>query len=260
MNYEKIHQVKKSDYNDLNELCCLKNGDVIMDYGAGYGSVTSELIKRNISKELSFTLLEPSKVQIERAEILLGSQSSNKKVEYVNAILASVILPNETFTHIISKVAIHELPLVEQELELRRMFSLLEDNGSLYIWTIKCDNELQHFVQSFFKKKDSLTNLNSLAKNRYFANTNEITGMLETAGFDKENISTHEIQPMTYETKNQLDQDFRGNFKKLKLFNEYIRKSVNKESDRNKSILKFIDQGKTVTVHMPQFIIKATKK
>lgn len=260
VNYEKIHQVKESDYNDLNELCSLKNGDVIMDYGAGYGSVTSELIKVNNKTELSFTLLEPSKVQIERAKILLSSQSTNKKVEYVNSSLAEVILPKETYTHIISKVAIHELPIVEQELELKRMFSLLKNNGSMYIWTIRCDNELQHFVQSFFKKKDSLTNLNALAKNRYFASTNELTAMLQNVGITNENILTHEIQPMTYETKNQLDQDFRGNFKKLKLFNDYIRKSVSKESDRNKSILSFIDKGTTVTVHLPQFIIKATKK
>lgn len=260
VNYEKIHQVKEKDYDDLNDLCNLKNGDVIMDYGAGYGSVASELIKRNSNKELSFTLLEPSKVQIERAEILLSPQSTKKKVEYVNAALVDVILPKETFTHIIAKVAIHELPLAEQELELKRMFTLLKHNGSIYIWTISCDNELQHFVQSFFKKKDSLTNLNSLAKNRYFANTGELMGMLYTAGFEKKNISTHEILPMTYETKNQLDQDFRGNFKKLKLFNEFIRKSVSKETDRNKAILRFMDEGKTVTVHLPQYIIKATKQ
>jgi len=260
VNYEVIHQVKDSDYDELNSLCQLKDGDVIMDYGAGYGSVTTELIKRNSSRELSFTLLEPSEVQIHRAELLVSPQSSKKIVEYVNSTLQKVIFSKGSFTHIISKVAIHEIPLTEQGIEVKMMFDLLKDNGSIYIWTINCDSKLQPFVQSFFKKKDSLTNLNSLAKNRYFANTDELKTMLKDSGFIEENISFHEIQPMTYETKNQLDQDFRGNFKKLKMFNEYIRKTVSKESERNKEKIRFIDEGKTVTVHHPQYIIKATKK
>lgn len=259
VNYEIIHQVKDNDYEELNKLCQIKDGDVIMDYGAGYGSVTTELIKRNSPKELSFTLLEPSEVQIHRAEILVRPNSSKKKVKYVNNALSEVVFGKGTFTHIISKVAIHEIPLSEQKPELKIMYDLLQKGGSVYIWTINCDSELQHFVQAFFKKKDSLTNLNSLAKNRYFASSEELMKMLQGSGFKTENISTHEIFPMTYETKNQLDQDFRGNYNKLKKFNEYIRKSISKESERNKEILKFIDEGKTVTVHFPQFIIKATK-
>lgn len=260
VNYEVIHQVKDKDYDDINTLCQLQDGDVIMDYGAGYGSITTELIKRNTEKELSFVLLEPSEVQINRAEVLLSPQSSQKKVQYVNSTLREVVFAKGSFTHIISKVAIHEIPLSEQELELKKMFDLLEDNGGVYIWTISCDKKLQHFVQSFFKKKDSLTNLNSLARNRYFANTDELMIMLKNAGFKEENISVHTIHPMTYDTKNQLDQDFRGNFTKLKMFNDFIRKAVNKESERNKEILRFIDEDKTVTVHLPQYIIKAIKK
>lgn len=260
VNYEVIHQVKDKDYDDLNTLCQIKDGDVIMDYGAGYGSVTTELIKRNSQKEVSFTLLEPSEVQIKRAEILVRPQSPMKKVNYVNAALPEVEFIKESFTHIISKVAIHEIPLSEQELELRRMFDILQNNGSIYIWTIYCDSELQHFVQSFFKKKDSLTNLNSLARNRYFASSEELLIMLKNSGFKAENITSYEIMPMTYQTRNQLDQDFKGNFKKLIMFNEYIRKAVDKESEKNKQILRFIDEDITVTVHFPQYIIKATKK
>jgi 2-polyprenyl-3-methyl-5-hydroxy-6-metoxy-1,4-benzoquinol methylase len=259
VNYEVIHQVKDKDYDRLNLICDLKDGDVIMDYGAGYGSVTTELIKRNNTLDLSFTLLEPSEVQINRAETLVGSHHNKQKVIYVNSALSEVIFAKESFTHIISKVAIHEIPFSEQESELRTMYDILQNNGSVYVWTINCDKELQHFVQSFFRKKDSLTNLKSLAKNRYFANSDELILMLNNSGFKTENITIHEILPMTYETKNQLDQDFKGNFKKLKLFNDYIRKSVKNESEYNKEKLRFIDDGNTVTVHIPQFIIKATK-
>lgn len=259
VNYEVIHQVKDEDYDKLNLICDLKNGDVIMDYGAGYGSVTTELIKRNNTLDLSFTLLEPSEVQINRAETLVGSHYNKKRVIYVNSALSEVAFANESFTHIISKVAIHEIPFSDQESELRTMYDILQDNGSVYLWTINCDKELQHFVQSFFRKKDSLTNLKSLAKNRYFASSDELILMLNNSGFKTENITIHEILPMTYETKNQLDQDFKGNFKKLKLFNDYIRKSIKKESEYNKEKLRFIDDDNTVTVHIPQFIIKATK-
>lgn len=259
VNYEIIHQVKDKDYDKLNELCQLNDGDSILDYGAGYGSVTNELIKRNNEKELNFTLLEPSEVQIHRAEILIKPMSSKINIKYMNSTLSEAVFSKKSFSHIVSKVALHEMPVDEQELELKSMFNLLKQRGSIYIWTINCDIELQNFVQSFFRRKDSLTNLFSLAKNRYFANKDELMRMIKGSGFNEHNISAYDITPMTYETKNQLDQDFKGNFLKLKLFNQYIRKSVRRESDRNRALLRFSDEGNAVTVHFPQFIIKATK-
>ena len=256
--YEKIHQIQRSDFDKISEIASLKDGDRVLDFGGGYGSIIKELIDRNKAIKAHYYLLEPSDLQMSRARYFLESYRS-EYIEFIQDVLKPELFTPGFFTHIIAKVALHELPLQDQFSTIREMYNLLSVGGNLYIWTIECNQGTQPFIQEFFRMKDKITKLKEMARERYFASIEEFNGMLDKANFDANKRSFHPIEPMRYATMNQLDGDFKGRLDNINRFNKMVRKKYSYEPLANKQLLKLFDEGNNLTIYFPQYIIQNTK-
>jgi len=226
--YEKIHSLTPEMFDKLVLTIAPKDGDKIMDVGAGYGAVTREIIARNPNLDIDYCLLEKSNVQIERAKRELKNCVSlnffEQKIQFSNFDVLSHQLEYEQFDKIAAKSFIHEIPHAEKLHSLRELHKLLKPKGKLVIWQYCLTDEDGDFFRNLMRMKDEIAGFDELVFVRDFLNEAELLDLLREAGFV--HIQREHIFDYNLHTKLRLDTEFNSDIAKLRMWNEALIKQL----------------------------------
>jgi ubiquinone/menaquinone biosynthesis C-methylase UbiE len=260
VSYEAIHYIRQQDFSALVSVIDPKDGDIILDAGAGYGAVTREVLSRHQTIDLDFHLLDLSSVQGARAIDELSSLFGRSRVKLMKFIQDSMVHPpctDDFFNTIVAKMSIHEVMKSQQPEVFGQLYRILKPGGRFVIWDIVVPDEAQWFVRELLRKKDELAGFDYLAENRYFPTNGEWLELFEQAGFEqikKETDITYKLQ-----TSGRLEPEFHGDCRKLEAWNSHIRALTKELSAEVLRQLEYEDLGNNITVRFPKAIFSARK-
>jgi len=165
VNYEDIHNISESDFDKMFHVVSPVKGDLILDLGCGYGSVTREIILRKRSEHLNFYLSDSSQIQLNRAICNINRKIDVFQTSTVNFFLDDIVqskFKSNCFDIIVAKMVLHEVNKENQIKACREIFRILKPGGRLIIWDLALDESNQSLVQQIIKKKDELADLQHL--------------------------------------------------------------------------------------------------
>lgn len=259
--YEDIHNIADSDFDKLNEVASLTNGDAILDLGCGYGAVTVEMVKRNQGKRIHYYLSDSSKVQIKRAQLEIKTLPielrRHNKFEFVLGHIIGSKFSDNCFDKIVAKMVIHEVSKENQQGSINQIFRILKPGGKLIIWDVSLNSGIQNCIQSIIRKKDELAGYHDLVRNRYLLREDEILVLLKNAGF--EDIGKAFELPYKLETKKRLLPEFKNNLEKLILWNNFIRQEVSKLPNNILESINYYDSEDNISISFPKTIFSCVK-
>lgn len=198
---DEINGFDENTITQMYELADLGNATHVFDAMAGDGNLSDKLIaycKQRSIKQPKVTMLEYSKVQCEIA-------ASRPALSETTIIWGDMIegikrgtqekLPSEQYDRIFIKSANHEIPLSQQAILYKNVFSYLKEGG-LFInlgFLFENESERNEFTD-ITHVKDSLANLTHMVENRHFLTRAEFLQSTKAAGFGKPMIS----KPIVY--------------------------------------------------------------
>jgi SAM-dependent methyltransferase len=260
VSYEAIHYIRKRDFDTLVRVIDPKDGDVILDAGAGYGAVTREVLLRHGTMDLDFHLLDLSSVQRARSIDELSRLFGEGRVNLMEFHQDSMVHPSCTadfFNTIVAKMSIHEVMKTQQADVFRQLYRILKPGGRFVIWDIVPTDEAQWFVRELLRKKDELAGFSYLADNRYFPTNGEWRDLFEQAGFVQ--VQKEADIPYKLQTSGRLEPEFHGDYRKLEAWNSHIRALTKQMSADVLTRLEYEDLGNNITVRFPKAIFSARK-
>ncbi len=248
--FENIHDISSDDFDALSKSVDVKNGDVILDAGASYGSVTRELALRNMHKQAFYCVADISQIQLNLAKnelsLALGDPFTNQCIRYYRDNMTNSTFSDSSFDKIVAKMLIHERPKVEQQLMIDEVSRILKENGKLIVWDFVPHADVQILFQKMARKKDALAGFTNLVNNRYFFREEELLEMLLKAGFD--NIRADKIIPFRFSTYKRLESELKGDLNKLRKWNDFVRKELAKLPAFANENIDCTDEGDNLTL------------
>lgn len=261
VNYEDIHNISESDFDKMFHVVSPVKGDLILDLGCGYGSVTREIILREPSEHLNFHLSDSSHIQLNRAICNINRKVDVPQKSTVKFFLDDIVqskFKSNCFDIIVAKMMLHEVNKEDQKKACREIFRILKPGGRLIVWDLALDDSNQSLVQQIIKKKDELANFSDLVTNRYLFTISEIQDNLLNSGF----TGIAERFKITYrlETFKRLSAEFTNDFNKLLAWNDFILASLASNPDKGaaSSLFKRFQED-NVILEIPKAIFSAIK-
>ncbi|GBD33765.1 Ubiquinone/menaquinone biosynthesis C-methyltransferase UbiE [bacterium HR34] len=173
--YEKLYKIPEENLNYFIDIIGPQPDDEILDLMGGYGSISKRILKRN--PNIKITLLDKSEKQLKLAE-KEGIETT------IKGDALSTPFKDNTFTKVIIKQGIHEIPKEKQVKLFQECFRILKPEGKLFIWNAVAPKELEEVFREFIKEKDKLAGYLELAEKRYFPTKDEIIKLLEESNFE----------------------------------------------------------------------------
>lgn len=259
--YEDIHSIKDEQWDKFCSLVSVKDQIEILDLGAGYGSCSRELIKRNPNTHLNITLSDNSEVQLKRAsdEInnLSNSSQSSFSVKFLNDDIINSRFSDNTFDVILCKMVIHEIPKIKQLKALREINRILKPGGTLVYWDLYLGNDNYDFFTKIIQKKDELCGFKSMTNNRNFLKSKKTFSLLSKSGFTSLKKEYILLSPL--ETRNRLKNEFNNDLGRFEIWQDFIREIANSTSDYTLFDLSYIDDRDSISFKPHKVIITAKK-
>ena len=260
VNYEAIHQLTKTHFDLFVDAIDPQPNDTILDVGAGYGAATREMMIRNVSKSIHYSLLEKSKVQVERARKSLSELASpayiEQFVQFHLGALQDYSFEDARFDTVVAKSLIHEIPETQKVECFKKVYRMLKDKGRFIIWNYLLDGFNAQFIRKMIRKKDELSGFDELVSERHFPTETQVYQYLYKAGF--KTVEKLHTFTYTHHSKYRLG-EFGHNEEILTSFNRFIDELLVKDNPQLKEHLNFRKEGNDTMVDIQQSILVAHK-
>ncbi|MEO6286366.1 MAG: class I SAM-dependent methyltransferase [Dyadobacter sp.] len=259
--YETVTNFSDEMFDELVRLINPRDGQAILDCGAGYAPVTQAIISRHPSIDVDYCILEYSEIQIQRAKKevtqLLQLLGETKHVAYQQNSAADMNYDDNSFDTVITKMVLHELPAAEQVKMINEIYRILKPGGKFILWQTILDDSTVEFYRNMFRKKDSLAGYESLVENRNFITQDAFYFLLDSARFHEYELA----RSFTYNfnSKYRLYSELQGDWTKLRLLNEYLVNLVTDEGDDFSEKTNFTFEDDNVSLFFKQGVYLAKK-
>jgi SAM-dependent methyltransferase len=218
--FENVHNIRQEEFDLYLELAELKDSCDILDLGCGYGAVTREILKKYPAFNLSFTLIDNSLVQYNKAKEELSKFKRNDIcIDYLCEDARNASFKNQ-FNLVFAKMFFHELKDDDQTLVLEKTLDWITPNGKMLIWDIACSKVNQEKFNEIIRYKDELATYNELKESRYFFREDEMLSKLKK--YKYRSIQSYSFD--LYIETQCLISDFNYDLEKLTKWNNYIAK------------------------------------
>jgi ubiquinone/menaquinone biosynthesis C-methylase UbiE len=188
VSYEEIHAISQMDFDCLVEVLDVRDGQRILDAGAGYGAVTREILRKHREENLLIYAVDISSVQLQRAmehlRFELGDDIVSRKVAFQQDSVVHLMCADCFFDRVAAKMVLHEIRKEMQQTAVDELFRVLKPQGKLCVWDLMLDDETQQFFQRVIRKKDELAGFRYLEKYRYFLKETEFLDLIRRSGFE----------------------------------------------------------------------------
>ena len=193
VDFKNIHATSPTHFDIFYEILHAHTPTSLLDIGGGYGSLLLEYLNRYSTLNFKYHILEPSSFQIEKGKKMLAEQNKgqieNLSVDYLHSDFLASSFPQQSFSHIILKMALHEFEKKHQRLVLNKVFELLQDDGIVLVWMPLLKDHDFNFFNAVIKEKDYQAGYLTLSSQRYFCHQNEFLEMANGAGFSKVDLA-----------------------------------------------------------------------
>jgi putative AdoMet-dependent methyltransferase len=193
LHMQKLRDIE-SESESIRELLKIKNNDSVLEIGTGTGELAL-----NISAHCKWVVaIDISKTMIHFARMKAENQNK-KNIQFCTAGFLTYDNQSELFDVIITQLALHHLPDYWKMMALKRIYSMLKEDGKLYLRDVVFPSKIQDY-DSYFA--DIIADLNKSAGNKVAEETEIhikdefstldwiMEGLLKTAGFQIENIQS----------------------------------------------------------------------
>lgn len=259
--FEHAHHIQNEQFEAFCGGLDIKQGDQILDLGAGYGAATRELIALHPDIDVHVVLLDPSVVQLRMANRelrdLLGSEYVRRNLTFVHAAFPYAPLETGRFDHVLAKMVIHEMPWPMQKKALEEARRILKPNGSLTMWDVALEERTANFVRSVIRAKDQACGYTDLVRDRYLMTRHEYFELMTVAGFK---ALEHRLD-IAYRFNARVR--FRGEFRNESAFQGWVahmRHESEQLSAADKALMEYVDQGDTITFIIPKMILRGRRE
>jgi ubiquinone/menaquinone biosynthesis C-methylase UbiE len=259
--YETVTNFSDDMFDELVNLINPRDGQAILDCGAGYAPVTQAIISRHPSLDVDYCILEYSEIQLQRAKNevtqLLQLLGETKDVAYQQNSAADMNYDDNSFDTVITKMVLHELPAADQVRMISEIFRVLKPGGKFILWQTILDDSTVEFYRNMFRKKDSLAGYESLVENRNFITQDAFYFLLDSARFHEYELA----RSFTYNfnSKYRLYSELQGDWNKLRLLNEYLVNLVTDEGEGFSEKTNFTFEDDNVSLFFKQGVYLAKK-
>lgn len=222
--YETVTNFSDEMFDELVKIVDPKDGQRILDCGAGYGPVTQALISRHPTLDVAYYLLEYSAIQLERARAEVGQLlqllGETHWTDFQQNSAAAMDYPDNHFDTIVTKMVLHELPPSDQVRMINEIYRILKPGGTFVLWQTILDDSTVQFYRNMFRKKDRLAGYESLVANRNFITQEAFFYLLENARF--EGFQLARAFTYNFNSKYRLYSELQGDWAKLRELNAYL--------------------------------------
>ncbi len=259
--YETVTNFSDDMFDELVRLINPRDGQAILDCGAGYAPVTQAIISRHPSLDVDYCILEYSEIQLQRArkEVtqLLQLLGETKCVAYQQNSAAAMEYDDNSFDTVVTKMVLHELPAEDQVKMISEIYRILKPGGKFILWQTILDDSTVEFYRNMFRKKDSLAGYESLVENRNFITQDAFYFLLSEARFHEYELA----RSFTYNfnSKYRLYSELQGDWNKLRMLNEYLVSLVIDEGAGFSEKTKFTFEDDNVSLFFKQGVYLAKK-
>lgn len=209
-----LHNFNSEDVKRFVKIGEVREGMSVLDAMCGNGAVSNELTK---IKDIKLYLLDNSDFQLNQAK---------KKIKNARFVVGSVLnmpFEDKTFDRVFIRNGNYEFSKSNQVKLYKEIYRILKEGGSFLNWTLDLDKDNQEFFQKIARKKDSLAGFSDLVKNRYFMTKEELEEDIKNAGFKSVEFFDFKIF-YRLSIQKWCQTDFKGDWKKVELWREYIKK------------------------------------
>jgi len=193
LHMQKLRDIE-SESKSIRELLKIKNNDSVLEIGTGTGELALNIsahCKRVVAIDISKTMIHFARMKAEN--------QNKKNIQFCNAGFLTYDNQSELFDVIITQLALHHLPDYWKMMALKRIYSMLKEDGKLYLRDVVFPSKIQDY-NSYFT--NIIADLNKSAGNKVAEETEIhikdefstldwiMEGLLKTAGFQIENIQS----------------------------------------------------------------------
>ncbi len=168
VDFKTIHATSSTHFDIFYEVLRSQALTSLLDIGGGYGSLLFEYLNRFPDLNFDYHILESSSFQIEKGKKML-----------------SELNPQQSFSHIILKMVLHEFAKNHQSEVLGKAFKSLQDDGMVIVWMPLLQDHDFNFFNAVIKEKDLRAGYLNLSAQRYFCHQDEFIELAKSAGFSK---------------------------------------------------------------------------
>jgi ubiquinone/menaquinone biosynthesis C-methylase UbiE len=193
LHMQKLRDIE-SESKSIRELLKIKNNDSVLEIGTGTGELALNIsahCKRVVAIDISKTMIHFARMKAEN--------QNKKNIQFCNAGFLTYDNQSELFDVIVTQLALHHLPDYWKMMALKRIYSMLKEDGKLYLRDVVFPSKIQDY-DSYFT--NIIADLNKSARNKAAEETEIhikdefstldwiMEGLLKTAGFQIENIQS----------------------------------------------------------------------
>ncbi|MDQ1252651.1 MAG: putative AdoMet-dependent methyltransferase [Euryarchaeota archaeon] len=193
LHMQKLRDIE-SESKSIRELLKIKNNDSVLEIGTGTGELAlniSAYCKRVVAIDISKTMIHFARMKAEN--------QNKKNIQFCIAGFLTYDNQSELFDVIVTQLALHHLPDYWKMMALKRIYSMLKEDGRLYLRDVVFPSKIQDY-DSYFT--NIIADLNKSARNKVAEETEIhikdefstldwiMEGLLKTAGFQIENIQS----------------------------------------------------------------------
>jgi putative AdoMet-dependent methyltransferase len=193
LHMQKLRDIE-SESKSIRELIKIKNNDSVLEIGTGTGELALNIsahCKRVVAIDISKKMIHFARMKAEN--------QNKKNIQFCNAGFLTYDNQSELFDVIITQLALHHLPDYWKMMALKRIYSMLKEDGKLYLRDVVFPSKIQDY-DSYFA--NIIADLKKSAGNKVAEETEIhikdefstldwiLEGLLKTAGFQIENIQS----------------------------------------------------------------------
>lgn len=154
-----------------NTIDYLKNDNIVLDYGCGYGLITSKLAK-NV-KEIHGIDISPKMIEVAKRK---ADEHSFENIIYTQSTIFDDVLKEESFDVVVAYSLLHLLEDIQRSVE--RINSLLKPGG-LFISDTVCMGEKKSALGFFLLLLSKIRLIPQVKKLKF----SELEGLIANGGF-----------------------------------------------------------------------------
>lgn len=193
LHMQKLRDIE-SESESIRELLKIKNNDSVLEIGTGTGELALNIsahCKRVVAIDISKTMIHFARMKAEN--------QNKKNIQFCNAGFLTYDNQSELFDVIVTQLTLHHLPDYWKMMALKRIYSMLKEDGKLYLRDVVFPSKIQDY-DSYFA--NIIADLKKSAGNKVAEETEIhikdefstldwiMEGLLKTAGFQIENIQS----------------------------------------------------------------------
>jgi putative AdoMet-dependent methyltransferase len=186
LHMQKLRDIE-TESKSIRELLKIKNSDLVLEIGTGTGELALNIsahCKKVVAIDISKTMINFARMKAEN--------QNKKNVQFYNAGFLTYKNHGELFDVIITQLALHHLPDYWKMIALKRIYSMLKEDGKFYLRDVVFLSEIQDYDIYF---TNIIADLNKSAGNKVAEETEShikdefstldwiMEGLLKTVGF-----------------------------------------------------------------------------